>query len=85
MVLMIFIVLLVAVVVLFSVQNASPVSVAFLAWKFDASLAIVIFLALAVGVVIGVAIALSARRKRMSGKKSPTEIPSKPDVPGSSF
>lgn len=41
-------------VTIFSVQNASPVAISFLFWKFEASLAIVIFLCLLCGAMIGV-------------------------------
>ncbi|OPY66178.1 MAG: hypothetical protein A4E63_02643 [Syntrophorhabdus sp. PtaU1.Bin050] len=64
-----FIVLLVA---LFSVQNAAPVAISFLFWKFQASLAIVIFLCVLAGIVIGVTAMIvmgmkkAGRRKRVS-------------------
>ena len=45
-------VLVVAAIVIFSVQNAAPVSVAFLAWKFGASLAVIVFLAFVVGIIV---------------------------------
>lgn len=38
--------IIVAVVAIFSVQNAMPVAITFLFWKFETSLAIVIFLCL---------------------------------------
>lgn len=65
---MIFVVVLVCVVVLFSVQNASPVAVAFLFWDFQASLAIVIFLSLVSGIIIGAVIALWKGRRRSRDK-----------------
>jgi lipopolysaccharide assembly protein A len=40
-------------VTLFSVQNAGPVAISFLFWKFEASLAIVVFLSVLIGVIIG--------------------------------
>lgn len=42
-----------AVIVIFSVQNASPVTLTFFLWRFEASLAIVIFLCLIVGLLLG--------------------------------
>ena len=63
------VVIIVALVTIFSVQNASPVVMSFLFWKFEASLAIVIFLCLLSGVVIGAIIAslvLAKRRKKGS-------------------
>jgi uncharacterized integral membrane protein len=44
--------LIIAVVAIFSAQNAIPVSIVFLFWKFQASLAIVIFLSVLTGIVI---------------------------------
>jgi len=46
----------IAFVTIFSVQNASPVAISFIFWKFEASLAIVIFLCLLCGVIIGSAL-----------------------------
>jgi len=43
-------VLVIAAVVIFSVQNAAPVSVAFLTWKFGASLAVIVFLVFVIGI-----------------------------------
>lgn len=40
-------------IVVFAVQNATVVTIQFLAWKFSASLALVIFLTGAVGTVVG--------------------------------
>lgn len=50
------IVLIVAIVTAFSVQNAAPVAVTFLFWQTQASLAVIIFLAAAAGAVLGVAV-----------------------------
>lgn len=61
-------VLIIAVVTIFSVQNASPVAVTFLFWNFQASLAIVIFLSTLIGVIIG-AIVFSVLRRKVSPKK----------------
>jgi uncharacterized integral membrane protein len=49
----IFIVVLVivAALVIFSVQNANPVAVSFILWHFEASLAIIVFLSLVAGVI----------------------------------
>ncbi len=55
--------IIIGVVTLFSVQNAAPVAVSFLFWKFESSLAIVIFLSALAGVIAGVAIALMLKRK----------------------
>jgi uncharacterized integral membrane protein len=74
-----FLVLLILVTV-FSVQNARPVAISFLAWKFEASLAIVIFLVLLFGAVIGMIVSfwLGRSRKKKLVKAAPgkeEEIP----------
>lgn len=61
------IIVMLAIVVIFSVQNAGPVSVSFLSWHFEASLAIVIALALLGGIVVGM-VAFSWIRLRGSSR-----------------
>lgn len=57
----------------FSVQNAAPVAISFLFWRFDASLAIVIFLSALSGAVVTFIIMLGLRIRRQSkGKKEQT-------------
>lgn len=56
--------LVVTVVAIFSVQNAAPVSAIFLFWRFEASLAIIVFLALLVGGITGAGIATLSRIKK---------------------
>jgi len=57
------------IVVIFSVQNAMPVTVAFYNWRFEASLAIVVFLSALAGVVIEALFVLSLKlRKSVKGK-----------------
>jgi uncharacterized integral membrane protein len=56
----------VALIAVFSIQNAAPVAISFLFWKFQASLAIAIFLSALCGLVIG-AILVFASAKKMSG------------------
>jgi uncharacterized integral membrane protein len=66
-------------VVLFSVQNASPVTIWFFNWRFDASLAIVVFLSMLSGIVIAAlfSIALRVRRsyrgRRRDGERKQAE------------
>jgi lipopolysaccharide assembly protein A len=62
-------VILIAVVVILSVQNASPVALSFLFWHFEASLANVILLTLMIGMIIGMAILSWSRLKRAMQKK----------------
>jgi uncharacterized integral membrane protein len=64
----ILLVIVVAIVAIFSVQNAMPVAITFLFWKFEASLAIVIFLSVLSGMIIG-AVIVSLMRIRPSIKK----------------
>lgn len=72
----ILVVFLMLVVVVFTVQNASPVAISFLFWRFDASLAIVVFLCVLTGLLTGVIIMSwlrirrSAREKKESAAKT---------------
>jgi uncharacterized integral membrane protein len=50
-------VIIISLVTVFSVQNAAPVVLSFMFWRFQASLAIVIFLSLLCGIIIGVIVA----------------------------
>ncbi len=57
------------IVILFSVQNATPVTVWFYNWRFDASLAIVVFLSALAGVIIEALFLVSLRlRRSMKGR-----------------
>jgi len=68
MVTVILLLIIVAIVAIFSVQNAMPVAITFLFWKFEASLAIVIFLSVIAGMIAG-AIIMSLIRIKPSGRK----------------
>lgn len=59
-----FVLIIVILVAIFSVQNADPVKFTFLFWKFEASLAIVIFLSVLTGLITGVISAFLMRRKQ---------------------
>ena len=61
--------LIVAVVAIFTIQNALPVSVVFLFWKFQASLAIVTFLSVLMGIVIASSIFFWLRIRRNRKEK----------------
>jgi uncharacterized integral membrane protein len=65
----ILLVIVLAVAVIFSVQNASPVALSFLAWHFEASLAVVILLTLVIGMILGMAILSLSRLMRSMRKK----------------
>lgn len=79
---LIVVVIMLAIVLIFSVQNAGPVAVSFLAWRFEASLAIVIALSLLGGMAVGMTV-LSWIRMRRAGrkKKAPGSIPPEIDKP----
>ncbi len=66
---LIILLILIALVVIFAVQNAIPVTVSFFNWKFDASLAIVIFLSVLAGIIISAIIAFSRRIRRYIKKQ----------------
>jgi uncharacterized integral membrane protein len=68
--------LIIIVVAVFSAQNALPVSIVFLFWKFQASLAIVIFLSALTGIVIAsiVFIWLRIRRTGKTARTSRAEV-----------
>mgnify|MGYP001600972518 CR=1 FL=1 len=68
MITLIIVFIIITVVTVFSIQNAVPVAISFLFWKFEASLAIVLFLSVLAGVVIGV-IAASLFRMKSAKKK----------------
>ncbi len=74
---LVLIVCIVVLVALFSTQNSQPVSVSFFLWKFQASLAIVVFLAVLSGIVMGIMasffIRLSKKQKEMV-KKVPETV-----------
>jgi len=71
-----------AVVVLFSVQNAGPVAVSFLVWHFEASLAVVIALSLLVGAIAGITVLSYIRlRRTMRKNKATRNEPVKPAGP----
>jgi uncharacterized integral membrane protein len=53
-----------AVVIIFALQNATPITVAFLIWRFEGSLALVLLLTFALGVVVGALISIPAIMKR---------------------
>ena len=69
MVILVVVIVVLAIVAIFSIQNALPVTVAFLFWKFSASLAIVVFISLLIGALIMLLLVLWWARYRKSSKK----------------
>lgn len=61
--------ILILTVALFSVQNSSPVTVSFLVWRFESSLAVILFLAALIGAIIGALIVYTQRLMRAVRKK----------------
>jgi uncharacterized integral membrane protein len=67
-----------ALVAIFSTQNSQPVSFSFLIWTYQASLAIVVFLSVVLGVVTGILVSFFLRRsrkKKAPGGKGPQTAP----------
>jgi uncharacterized integral membrane protein len=61
--------LLVIGIAVFSVQNAVPVTISFFFWRFEASLAIVIFLSAVTGLIMGMIIGILFRKKPSDKKE----------------
>lgn len=61
----------VTVVAIIAAQNATPVVISFLFWKFETNLAVVIFLSLLAGLLMATAIVLSRYMKRYLKRKDP--------------
>jgi uncharacterized integral membrane protein len=61
--------IIVALVAVFSVQNAAPVTISFLVWTFDGSLAIVILLSTVLGFLLASALFMGLRLKRAMQRK----------------
>lgn len=66
-----FVLLLLVLVAVFSVQNAGPISVRFLAWEFSLSAALAIQLAALLGGLVGIAVGLCSRRAPKPVQPSP--------------
>jgi uncharacterized integral membrane protein len=71
---LVLVVFLILVVVVFSVQNASPVAISFLFWRFDASLAIIVFLSVLIGLITGVIIMSWFRIRRSVREKKESAV-----------
>ena len=77
--LVILVLILIVVVAVFSVQNASIVSLTFLAWHFESSLALVVLLSLLIGMLAGSAFVWWARIRRLSREKKEAK-PQEPNI-----
>lgn len=75
-------VLIIAVAVIFSAQNAITVTLKFVTWQFSASLAIVVFLAVLTGMVIMGLLWMGASfRKRLKKEEKSPDMATKEDGP----
>ena len=59
--------------VIFALQNAIPVGVTFLVWKFEGSLALVLMLTFALGVLVSLLLSIPAIVKRRSAISNQTK------------
>lgn len=59
----VFVIIIVVLIAIFAIQNATPVAVAFLFWKFEASVAVLIFLCALAGVIVGLILSAILRSK----------------------
>jgi uncharacterized integral membrane protein len=66
--------ILIFLVAIFSVQNAVPVSITFFFWRFEASLAIIVFLSAICGLLAGVILAMLIRKKSKGQKEEKSQI-----------
>mgnify|MGYP005849817275 CR=1 FL=1 len=64
------IIIIIAVVAAFSLQNAAPVAITFLFWRFEASLAVIVFLSALSGLVAGLLIVSLRKMSRTFSKRS---------------
>lgn len=69
MITLVFVIIMVVAVALFSAQNATPVAVSFLSAHFEASLAIVVILSFLTGMIMGVLLLSWMRLRRSMRKK----------------
>jgi len=60
----------VACIALFSAQNSMPVTIAFLFWKFEASLALVTFLAFIMGAIVAAIVIFWASIRHSKKKRA---------------
>ncbi len=66
-----------ALVIIFAVQNIATVSVVFLTWQFEGSLALILVLAVAAGMVLSALLSIPARMKK---RQERTKLATKNEV-----
>lgn len=69
MLIIVLVLVIIIVVSIFAVQNSLPVTFSFFFWRFEASLAIVIFLSAVTGLITGIIIGILVRRKSSAKKE----------------
>jgi len=74
MVTFIFFIIIVLLVTIFSIQNSMVVGISFLFWRFEASLAIVIFLSALAGIIIAMFFFLWLKMKKSDRKTTDTKL-----------
>ncbi|MFZ5908103.1 MAG: lipopolysaccharide assembly protein LapA domain-containing protein [Nitrospirota bacterium] len=74
MITVIILLVLILLVAIFSVQNAVPVFITFFFWKFEASLAIIVFLSAICGLIAGVIMAMLIRTKSKGQKEEKGQV-----------
>ncbi len=70
------ILLVIIIVAIFSVQNALPVTITFFFWKFEASLAIIVFLSALCGLIIGLIVSSLIKVRTSKKEKEEATLPS---------
>jgi uncharacterized integral membrane protein len=73
MITVVLVVIVIAGVVVFSIQNATPAAISFLFWHFEASLAIIVLLSFLIGMFVGIAVLSWIRIRRAARKKKDQE------------
>lgn len=63
------VIIIIAVVAAFSLQNAAPVAITFLFWRFEASLAVIVFLSALSGLAAGMLIMSLRKMSRIFSKR----------------
>ncbi len=81
----ILVLILMVLVALFSVQNATPISVRFLVWEFSMSAALVILLAAMLGALVGLIVGTFGGRRRNQPAPMPAATTEEFPPRGSNF
>ncbi len=66
----ILVLIVIIIVTLFAAQNAMPVAISFLAWQFEASLAVIVLLFFLAGLIAGMGMLFWIQMRRRAKKRS---------------